>query len=169
MNARQLGGVSIRLATLEDDWDALYRLRKRAEQRVREMGHGTDMARGLDRMAAYELAGRLYVVRRGRELIACHALVPWGDAAFWTPRELAQDALYLDSAIVDPACAHQGVGRVITGHALAEAAGAGAAFLRLDCQRIPALRAHWERLGFTYLRTVEVPGRASGTLMERPA
>lgn len=167
MNARQLSGVSIRLATLDDDWDALYRLRERAERRVREMGHGTDMARGLDRMAAYELAGRLYVIRRGRDLVGCHALIPWGDAAFWTAAELAQDALYLDSAIVDPAWAHQGIGAVITGHALREAAETGAAFLRLDCQRIPALRAHWERLGFTYLRTVEVPGRTSGTLMER--
>lgn len=159
-------GFSIRLATLERDWDDLSRLRERAEARVRAMGHGTDVARGLDRLAAYERADQLYVIRQGRALIACHALTPDGDPAFWTAAELAQDALYLDSAMVDPDHAHRGVGFLITRHARQEAAKREMSLLRLDCQRVPALRAHWERLGFTWLRDVTVPGRSSGTLME---
>lgn len=157
---------SIRLATLHDDWDDLARLRFAVEERVRAMGGSTDVARGLDRMAGYELHDELYVIRQGPELIACHALTPSGDPAFWTREELAQDALYLDSAMVSPYYAHRGVGSLITRHARDEAGKRGMSLVRLDCQRIPELRAHWERLGFTHLRDVEVPGRASGTLME---
>lgn len=159
-------GFVIRLATLENDWDDLSELRGRAERRARDMGYGSDFARGLDRMAGYELNDQLYVIRQGRALIACHALTPDGDPAFWTAAELAQDSLYLDNAVVDPAHAHRGVGSLITRHAKDEAGKRGMSLLRLDCQRVPALRAHWERLGFTHLRDVEVPGRASGTLME---
>lgn len=159
-------GFSIRLATLEKDWDELSALRDRVETRVRAMGYDTDVARGLDRMAGYIHNDQLYVIRQMSVLIACHALTPGGDAAFWTPAELAEDALYLDSAMVDPSQAHRGVGSLITRHAVNEAAVRSMAAVRLDCQRVPALRAHWELLGFTWLRDVVVPGRSSGTLME---
>lgn len=166
MSGWHVSGFSIRLAVLEHDWDELSALRERAEQRVRAMGYGTDFARGLDRMAFYEFTDQLYVIRQAGTLIACHALTPTGDDAFWTPDELREPALYLDNAMVDPAHAHRGMGSLITRHAKDEAAKRGMSLLRLDCQRIPALRAHWERLGFTWLRDVEVPGRSSGTLME---
>lgn len=159
-------GFSTRLATLERDWDDLSALRQRAEDRVRAMGYESDFARGLDRMAGYINADRLYVIRQGRALIACYALVPYGDAAFWTPAELGQEALYLDNAMVDPRHAHRGVGFLITRRARDEAVKRGVSLLRLDCQRVQPLRAHWERLGFTWLRDVQVPGRSSGTLME---
>jgi len=160
-------GFTIRLATLEGDWDALSALRSLVEQRVQAMGHDhTDMARGLDRMAGYVNADQLYTVRQMGRLVACHALTPDGDPDFWTRQELAEDALYLDNAMVHPAHAHRGVGSLITRHAVDEAVKCGMSLLRLDCQRVPELRAHWERLGFTHLRDVEVPGRASGTLME---
>jgi GNAT superfamily N-acetyltransferase len=161
-----VSGFSIRLATLERDWDELSALRLAAEKRVQEMGYDGDFARGLDRMAGYELHDELYVIRQRGALVACHALTPSGDPAFWTPQELAQDALYLDSAMVHPDHAGRGVGSLITRHARDEAAKRGMSLLRLDCQRVPELRAHWERLGFTWLRDAEVPGRSSGTLME---
>lgn len=162
-------GFTIRVATLEHDWDELSALRDLAEQRVRAMGYDTDLARGLDRMAAYVHADQLYTVRQGHALIACHALTPDGDPAFWTPGELTAEALYLDNAMVQPAHAHRGMGALITRHALTEASRRAMGSVRLDCQRIPQLRAHWEQLGFTWLRDEEVPGRSSGTLMERKA
>jgi ribosomal protein S18 acetylase RimI-like enzyme len=161
-------GFTIRIATLGRDWDALSALRALAEQRVQDMGcDRTDLARGLDRMARYIDADQLYVVCQAGGLVACYALTPDGDPDFWTRQELAEDALYLDNAIVHPAHAHRGVGSLITRRAMTETADRGMESLRLDCQRVPGLRAHWERLGFTWLRDVEVPGRASGTLMER--
>ena len=56
---------------------------------------------------------------------------------------------------------------LVTAHAALQARERRMDFLRLDCQRgNTALRAHWETLGFTWVRDVAVPGRASGTLME---
>jgi GNAT superfamily N-acetyltransferase len=159
-------GFSIRRATLERDWDDLSGLRFAVERRVRDMGYVTDFARGLDRMAGYVNADRLYVIRQAGSLVASYALTPDADPAFWTAEEQAQDALYLDNAMVHPAHAHRGMGSLITRHARDEAARRGLTLLRLDCQRVTELRAHWERLGFTWLRDVDVPGRSSGTLME---
>lgn len=168
MTTAWTSGFSLKRATLENDWDDLSRLRFRAEERVRAMGHGTDVARGLDRMATYEREEQLYALRdRSGLLVACYALTPAADPAFWDAEERQADALYLDSAIVDPGHAHRGLGRVITFRACEQARAVPVKLLRLDCQRIPRLRAHWESLGFTHLRDVEVPGRMSGTLMER--
>lgn len=163
------GGTRLvtRLATLDRDWGALSALRAIAESRLRKMGLDTDMARGLDRMAGYVNRDEMYVTRSGIITIACHALTPSGDPAFWSKHERRQEALYLDNVIVDPAWAHEGIGGVVTAHAAREARERRMSFLRLDCQRgNMALRAHWETLGFTWLRDVTVPGRASGTLME---
>jgi ribosomal protein S18 acetylase RimI-like enzyme len=160
-------GFSIRLADLDRDWAALSALRSIAEARLRKMGLDTDVARGLDRMAGYVYRDQMYVMRRGIITVACHALTPDGDSAFWTAGELAQEALYLDNVIVDPSYARQGLGAQVTRHAVSEARERSMKFLRLDCQRgNEALRAHWQDLGFTWLRDVTVPGRASGTLME---
>jgi GNAT superfamily N-acetyltransferase len=159
-------GYSVRIAVLERDWDELSALRAQVERRLTANGDGTDIARGLDRMYGYLIDDRLYVMRRAGALVACHALTPHGDPAFWARDELAAEALYLDNAMVRPSSAHQGIGTLITAHALSEARERGIPLLRLDCQRVPALRDHWESLGFTHLRDAVVPGRASGTLME---
>lgn len=168
MSDRWESGFITRRAVLELDWDELSELRGLAEARVRSMGYDhTDLARGLDRMAGYLHRGDLYVVRQRPGLVACYALTLHGDPAFWTSQEQDDDALYLDNAVVHPAHAHRGVGSLITRYAVNEARARGLDRVRLDCQRVPGLRAHWERLGFTWLRDTEVPGRTSGTLMER--
>jgi GNAT superfamily N-acetyltransferase len=159
----------IRLASLERDWDALSWLRAGVEARVARMEEQppTDLARGLDRMAGYVQADQLYVLTEGPRLIACHALTPAGDPAFWSRAERAQEALYLDNAMVRPDYMGQGLGKVITAHAIGEGCARQMEFLRLDCQRGNSrLRAHWETLGFEHVRDAVVPGRASGTLME---
>jgi GNAT superfamily N-acetyltransferase len=170
---RHFGEYRVRLADPVFDWDALSWLRAAVEARLVRMHEQagdvlpTDLARGLDRMAGYAGRDQMYLVLHGQSLIACHALTPDGDPAFWTPGELGQEALYLDNAMVHPARAHMGVGALITRHAHREARDRGMDFVRLDCQRgNPGLRSHWENLGFTHLRDAVVPGRASGTLME---
>jgi len=170
---KTLGEYRVRLADPVFDWDALSWLRSAVEMRLVQMHQDagevlpTDLARGLDRMAGYAGRDQMYLVMYGKNLIACHALTPDGDPAFWTPGELKQEALYLDNVMVHPSKAHHGVGTLITRHALEEARDRSMEFVRLDCQRgNPRLRSHWAGLGFTHLRDVEVPGRASGTLME---
>lgn len=159
--------ISTRLATLDRDWGALSALRTIAEERLRKLGFDTDVARGLDRMAVYVNRDEMYVTKNGIVTVACHALTPAGDPAFWSERERAQEALYLDNVIVDPAYAHEGIGGLVTAHAAREARERRMDFLRLDCQRgNRRLRDHWQKLGFTWVRDVTVPGRASGTLME---
>lgn len=160
--------LTIRRAELERDWDELSRMRDLVEKRARDWeAGGTDVARGLDRLARYIDADQLYLIISARSIIACHALTPQGDPAFWSPAELAQDALYLDNAMVHPAVARRGVGSKIVRHARDEAVKRSIPRVRLDCQRVLGLRAQWERLGFAWVRDVVAPGRSSGTLMER--
>jgi GNAT superfamily N-acetyltransferase len=163
----------IRLAELQYDWDALSWLRTAVEVRLRQMeettGHDltTDLARGLDRMAFYAGNDQMYLVAEHGMLAAAYALTPDGDPAFWTPAERKQEALYLDNAMVHPKHSGHGIGAVVTAHAVTEGAARTMDLLRLDCQRgNEKLRAHWEALGFEWVRDVQVPGRASGTLME---
>ena len=163
----------VRVASVANDWEALSWLRTAAETRLRQMEDSageaftTDLVRGLERMARYTEAGLMYLVTSGRFLAACYALSPEGDPAFWEERELAEEALYLDNAMVHPACAGHGIGGVITAHAVSEGYERRARFLRLDCQRgNTRLCEHWTSLGFSWVRDAEVPGRASGTLME---
>jgi GNAT superfamily N-acetyltransferase len=171
LNADQ--DFTVRLAVLEAHWLGLTRLRiavgKQLQQMEQEAGTEltADLARSLDRMARYTESDQMYVVSEGAFLAACYALTPDGDRAFWTPAERRQEALYLDSVMVHPFYARHGLGGFITRRARQDAADRTMNFLRLDCQRgNAALRAHWEKLGFTWLRDVTVPGRASGTLME---
>lgn len=160
----------IRRADLHADWAELSRLREFVETDMRRRGRETDLARSLDRMARYVEEDRMYVIAplhaASLLFVCCWALTEEADKAFWTPEEQQDDALYLDSAMVHPAYSHRGVGRMITGYSQMEAFDRGMTALRLDCQRDPALRAHWEALGFTWLRDETVPGRTSGTLME---
>jgi GNAT superfamily N-acetyltransferase len=160
----------IRRAELHADWGELSRLREFVEADMRRAGRDTDLARSLDRMARYVEGDRMYVIAPAmsvsRLFVACWALTDEADKEFWTPEEQQEDALYLDSAMVHPSYSHRGVGRMIAGYSQMEAFDRGMTALRLDCQRDPDLRFHWEALGFTWLRDVTVPGRTSGTLME---
>ena len=167
---------TVRRARLESgDWLGLTRLRTAVGERLMQMEADTgqpvtaDLARSLDRMAHYTDTDRMYlVIDADCLMVACYALTAEADRAFWTPEEQGQEALYLDSVMVHPWSMHQGIGGVITARALREAAERKMDYLRLDCQRgNKALRAHWEKLGFSHVRDVTVPGRASGTLMQR--
>jgi GNAT superfamily N-acetyltransferase len=162
-------GYTIRLAEMMSDWEALSWLRAGVESRLAqlEQAQTTDLARGLDRMAVYLNRDQLYVTTEAGKIVACHALTPDGDPAFWTRGELGQEALYLDNAMVRPDYTGRGIGRLIAAHAVSEGTARLMARLRLDCQRgNDRLRSHWEKLGFSWVRDEQVPGRASGTLME---
>ncbi|RIQ18272.1 GNAT family N-acetyltransferase [Jiangella rhizosphaerae] len=134
-------------------------------------------ARGIDqwprRFAASKVlpdieAGRAYVVRDGRPVVATTILSEVGDADFWTPAELADPAYYVSKiATVD---GYTGLGSALLDWCGRQAARQGGELLRLDAWRTnPDLHAYYLARGFRHVRTVELPHRNSGALFERPA
>lgn len=156
-------------ATLED-WDELEALRHAAERRLRDMGlaQWSDTARGLDQMMTRLDGDEMYLVFDGLHVAGCFAVSTQSDACFWAGDPERDEYIYLYKVMAHPKWAGMGVGRFIVSFAVREAAARQAKGLRLDCWKDnPELRRQWERLGFTYLRTVDAPGRNTGTLMER--
>ena len=156
-------------ADLLDDWTALSALRLAAERRLRE-GHieqWTDTARGLDQLAFFTAREEMYLVREKNTAIGCFALSSWADPDFWHDDPERDECLYLYKVMTAPWMAHQGVGRFMVNFAMEEARERKCTALRLDCWREnKRLHERWQNLGFTKLRTVTLPSRNSGTLME---
>jgi GNAT superfamily N-acetyltransferase len=156
-------------ADLMKDWYALSALRLAAERRLREMRveQWTDTARGLQQLAFFTEREEMHVVRDGASAIGCFALSSWPDPDFWGHDSEKDDCLYLYKVMIAPWMAGTGVGRFIINHALNEATERTCVALRLDCWRTNTrLHARWKELGFTHLRTFNIPGRNSGALME---
>jgi hypothetical protein len=157
-------------ANLERDWYALSALRLAAERWLRDNGitQWTDHARGLDQMMKYTDRDEMYLVREGPTAIGCFALTNRPDLDFWGDDSERDECLYLNKAITAPWAAHTGVGRLITDYTMTETRARKCVAARLDCWRgNEKLRSHFESLGFTYLRTVELRNRNDGILMEQ--
>lgn len=91
------------------------------------------------------------------------------DADFWTPAEQAHPALYLSKLATDPAAAGRQLGDLVLRWSLNQAARHGLTYVRFDAWRTAAdLHTYYKEHGWNHLRTVEVPGRHSGALFERP-
>lgn len=157
-------------AELEKDWYALSALRLAAERDLRERGinQWTDTARGLEQMVFFVNRDEMYLVREGPSAVACFVLTGRPDPDFWADDTERHECLYLHKMIVAPWARDTGLGQFIVDHAMAEADERCCSAVRLDCWKDnEKLKSHFESLGFTYLRTVETPGRNDGVLMER--
>jgi GNAT superfamily N-acetyltransferase len=151
----------------DGDWMALVSLRFGAERRLRELGiqQWNDTARGLERLWDYLWRDEVYVVRDGPSAVGCFSMTNTAERGFWVGDPEIAQFLYLHTVIATP---YRGIGAYIVAQALDEARARQLAGVRLDFWKgNDELRAVWERHGFTYLRTVDVPGRDSGALMER--
>jgi GNAT superfamily N-acetyltransferase len=114
--------------------------------------------------------GETWLVIDGRDPVATIAITPQGDPDFWTPDELAQSAAYISKAAVVRSRAGEGLGALVLRWVIDHAADRGAVWARLDAWRTnQELHAYYCRQGWTYLRTVDLPHRRSGTLFQRPA
>lgn len=92
------------------------------------------------------------------------------DPDFWTEDEQQTPALYLGKLATDPEEAGQDIGGVILRWSLYWAVRTGAEEVRFDVWRTATdLHRYYQRQGWTYLRTVEVPNRFSGALFTRRA
>ena len=103
-----------------------------------------------------------------RRVVATTILSDDGDTDFWTPQELTEPAFYVSKvAAVD---GYPGLGSALLDWCGWQAARRGGELLRLDAWRTnPDLHRYYLTRGFRHVRTVEVPGRNSGALFERPA
>ncbi|WP_084959135.1 GNAT family N-acetyltransferase [Thermoactinospora rubra] len=129
---------------------------------------------GADRIEPLIRERVLYVLEAG-ELewagpVATIALDAHADPEFWTPADRPWSALYVHKLAVSRAYAGTGLGDALLDWAGASVGDAGRDWLRLDCAKDnPRLQDYYRRRGFTHVRTVDLPHRASGALFQRPA
>ncbi|HZC06136.1 MAG TPA: GNAT family N-acetyltransferase [Ktedonobacterales bacterium] len=106
----------------------------------------------------------VYLLRRDDEPVGKLTL-QWDDPEMWGER--SPDAGYVHGLCVRRAVAGLGVGAALLDWAGQRVRTSGRRWLRLDCMAAnPALRAYYERLGFTYRGEAEEGWAA---LYERPA
>ena len=101
------------------------------------------------------------------DILAVAALVA-PDRSFWAEDpDVLGSAWYVGRFMT--AASGYGYGSTLLRHLAACAAADGRAFLRLDCWKTnTGLHRYYLGEGFTHVRTVDVPGRFSGALFQRP-
>jgi GNAT superfamily N-acetyltransferase len=93
-----------------------------------------------------------------------------GDTDFWSPTELAESALYLGKMASSLDRSGEGIGALMIAWTRDWAARHGFDIVRWDVWRTnDALQHYYRSVGATYVRTVEVADRWSGTLFETAA
>ncbi|MGE6955056.1 GNAT family N-acetyltransferase [Staphylococcus capitis] len=134
-------------------------------------------SRGLDQWSTWEKwrtkmrpsleRGDVWFLCHGDTLIGTVTVEIDGDTDFWTPDELAEPAGYVSKLYVRRARAGDELGRLLLEWAGDHAYRFGCNWLRLDAWKSnPDLHAYYRDRGWTYLRTVDVPGRHSGALFQ---
>ncbi|MGA5578428.1 GNAT family N-acetyltransferase [Streptomyces koyangensis] len=92
------------------------------------------------------------------------------DQRLWTPKEIAEPAMYVHKLAVDRSRAGAGLGGVLLDWAGQQATGRGARWLRLDAWTTNLrLQAYYRDQGFTHVRTSSDPEVVSGWAAQRPA
>ena len=80
------------------------------------------------------------------------------------------DALFVHSLAVRRNAGEHGIGNALLDFAGDQAARRQIPWVRWDCNKAnEQLQAYYRRQGFSYLRTVDLPHRVSGTLFQRQA
>lgn len=115
--------------------------------------------------------GTLYLLDLGWfDPVATIALDGAADPEFWSASDRPSEALYVHKLAVSRGWAGEGVGDALLDWAGGCVEDAGLRWLRLDCAKDnPRLQDYYRRRGFTHLRTVDLPHRASGALFQRAA
>ncbi|MDQ1305475.1 MAG: hypothetical protein QG671_1306 [Actinomycetota bacterium] len=162
---------TVRHAT-DADLDALVGLRRYAEQWLHAEGidQWTDHARGARTIQTGIATGTSLVVQTAAGGVIASFSLAGPDLDFWTPGDDLDAALYLYKFMIGPQGRGTGLGDALLDWACSRATEHGKRWLRLDCWRTNTrLQAYYARRGFTLVRTVTVPGRDSGALLQRPA
>jgi len=121
----------------------------------------SDLAQRVDR-------GELHIACDDDTAIGTFALDNYADREFWHDDPDGTRAGYLHRLTVARDPAGQGIGAKLVDHAASLVANSGRHWLRLDCAKNNTrLHAYYTHLGFTHLRTIDIPHRKSGALFER--
>jgi ribosomal protein S18 acetylase RimI-like enzyme len=112
--------------------------------------------------------GEVYLAIHSDQPVATFTLTYTPDPELWN--HPPDHAGYLRRLAVDRAHAGHGIGVQLLDHAGQLVAATGRRWLRLDCAKHnPRLHDYYRALGFTHVRTIDLPHRESGALFERPS
>lgn len=159
----------VRKATIHD-WEDLVALRLAISARLREDGveHWQDNVKGLMQLLRWLEHDCVYMVFDGDILAGSFSLTELCDDRYWGDDPDRGSFMYLHKVMAAPEFKGKGVGSFIVSDSSDWSRIRGRQGLRIECvNNNPRLREVWEGLGFTHIRTVEVPGTIVGTLMER--
>jgi len=125
---------------------------------------------GAERIGPYLARGEMWLVRdEDGQAVATVRAIADADPDFWTSAESRDLALYVEKLARTPK-APPGTGTMLLRWITDRAASLGYSWVRLDAWRTnTGLHRYYLDRGWTYLRTVEAPGRRSGALFQRPA
>ncbi len=152
------GELIIQRARLEDV-ETLVAIEDEAARWVRSLGiEPGEAPRPLGEIFSEAVArGEIYVVLSDG-IVAGKITLQTGDDPVW--EGIPGDALYVHGLTTARAFAGQEIGRALLRWAEDRARESGKAYLRLDCNADnPALRAYYERAGFTHRGDVQLPHR----------
>ncbi|HEY3481305.1 MAG TPA: GNAT family N-acetyltransferase [Streptomyces sp.] len=123
-----------------------------------------------DKLEQVVAAGRTWLMRDGDDGTPLGTITfTDADPEFWTPEEQRTPALYLAKLATDPKVAGRGLGRTLLQFAMYMAnADSTIEEVRFDVWKTAYdLHRYYEREGWTYVRTVDLPHRFSGVLFSR--
>jgi GNAT superfamily N-acetyltransferase len=112
--------------------------------------------------------GELHIAYDDTTPVGTFALDHHADPEFWHDDPNGIAAGYLHRLAVTRSHAGQGIGAQLIDHADRLLTTAGRRWLRLDCAKNNTrLHDYYRQLGFTHVRSVDLPHRKSGALFQR--
>ncbi|SMC99142.1 GNAT family N-acetyltransferase [Kibdelosporangium aridum] len=122
------------------------------------------------RMENFIDRGETWVLRDGETLIGTVTVRTEGDPDFWTPRELAEKALYIEKMATSITRQGEGLGGLLLSWTQNHASKIGAKIVRWDVWRTnKRLQDYYMTVGARHIRTEDVTNRWSGALFELDA
>lgn len=114
--------------------------------------------------------GTAYLVRKNGETVGTITINEYADPEFWNSGDSPDNALYGHRMIVRQHARGQRIGNSLIDWACRKTSAADREWLRLDAWKTnQRLAQYYRELGFSHLRTVDLPHRRSGALFQRGA
>ncbi|WP_219466990.1 GNAT family N-acetyltransferase [Nonomuraea rhizosphaerae] len=112
--------------------------------------------------------GHVYVVRHDTSLVAAVTIDRRADPELWQPDDNPDRAVYVHRLVVRRSWAGRRIGALLLDFAAECAAAAGLPLVRVDCAKGNTdLHRYYTSMGFSHVRTVDLPHRRSGALFQR--
>lgn len=156
---------------VESDLETVVNLWGHAASWLRELGtEQWQYPPRAERIAENIAAGECWIVEDEGAPVATVTVDGHADLDFWSPEEAAESALYVHRMVVRRDVSGLELGSALLDWSSVRAAEQGKRWLRLDAWRDNTdLQTYYTNRGFTHVRTVDVAGRGSGALFQRPA